>query len=113
MINSPIYATSTVSTKPNAHDFSMLNSIYSHLDSTTTVASTPGPVASAAAHGGADVDITDDPASWGALMKQSANGRSSTYQRYNQDGSITLTHVYWTNEAAAPCPSCDHRRNYR
>jgi hypothetical protein len=88
--NTGANAGSTVSTKPNAHDFSMLDSIYAHLDSTTTVASTPGPVASAAAHGNADVDITDDPASWGAL-----------------------THVFWTNEAAANCPSCDHRCNYR
>jgi hypothetical protein len=111
--NTGANAGSTVSTKPNAHDFSMLNSIYSHLDSTTTVASTPGPVA-AAAQGKGDVDITDDPASWGALMKQSANGRSSIYHRQNQDGSETLTHVYWTNEAAAgDCSSCDHRRQFR
>lgn len=110
--NTGANAGSTVSTKPNSHDFSMLNSIYAHLDSTTTVAATPGAVGSAAA-GGVDVDVSDDPASWGALMKQSANGRSSTYQRHNQDGSITLTHVFWTNEAAANCPSCDHRRQYR
>jgi hypothetical protein len=110
--NTGANAGSTVSTKPNSHDFSMLNSIYAHLDSTTTVAATPGPVGSAAA-GGVDVDITDDPASWGALMKQSASGRSSTYHRQNQDGSETLTHVYWTNEAAADCPSCDHRRQFR
>jgi hypothetical protein len=110
--NTGAYATSTVSTKPNAHDFDMLKSIYAHLDSTTTVRAAPGPVGSAAA-GGVDVDISDDPASWGALMKQSANGRSSTYQRHNQDRSVTLTHVFWTNEAAANCPSCDHRRNYR
>jgi len=111
--NTGANAGSTASTKPNAHDFAELNTIYAHLDSTKTIASAPGPVASAAAQGNADVDITDDPASWGALMRQSANGRSSTYQRFNQDGSITLTHVYWTNEATAPCPSCDHRRNYR
>lgn len=109
--NTGANATSTVSTKPNAHDFSLLNTIYSHLDSTTTVAATPGAVGSAA-KGGANVDISDDPNSWGALMKQSANGRASTYQRHNDDGSITLTHVFWTNEAAASCPSCDHRRQY-
>ncbi len=112
--NTGANATSTVSTKPNSHDFSMLNSIYSHLDSTTTVASTPGPVA--AAQQGVDhasVDITDKSSSWGALVKQSASGRSSTYARHNQDGSVTLTHVYWTLEAAASCASCDHRRQYR
>jgi hypothetical protein len=77
--------------------------IYQHLDSTTTVA---GMTATTAA---SDVDITDDPNSWGQLMSQSANGRSSTYERFNRDSSKTVTHVYWTLEAAANCPSCDHR----
>jgi hypothetical protein len=45
-------------------------------------------------------------------MKQSPNGLSSTYQRYNQDGFVTLTHVYWTNEAAAKYRTCDHRQDY-
>ena len=53
--------------------------------------------------------MTDDPNSWGHLVSQSANGRSSTYQTANRDGSLTLTHVYWTIEAAAKCPGCDHR----
>lgn len=106
--NTGANATSTLSTKPNQHDFDLLKQIYAHLDSTTTVASM-GPVAQSSQ----DVDITDDPASWGALQRQSANGRSSTYARHNNDGSITLTHVYWTLEAAENCPSCDHRRQFR
>ena len=53
----------------------------------------------------------DDPNTWGQLMSQSSNGRSSTYERVNRDGSITLTHAYWTTETAADCPSCDHRSN--
>lgn len=109
--NTGVNATSTVSTKPNSHDFSMLKTIYSHLDSTTTLATAPGPTPSA--RGGVNVDIDADPNSWGALMKQSANGRSSTYQRHNDDGSITVTHVFWTNEAAEGCASCDHRRQFR
>lgn len=110
--NTGANAGSTRSTKPNAHDFDELNIIYSHLDSTTTVAASTGPVPSAQASA-ADVDITNDSASWGSLVRQSENGRSSTYARYNVNGSVTLTHVYWTLEAAAQCPSCDHRRNYR
>jgi hypothetical protein len=102
--NTGANAGSTKSTSPNAHDFEELNIIYSHLDSSTTVASLTA--------GKADVDISDDPASWGQLVRQSANGRSSTYERYNADGSYTLTHVYWTDEAAAKCPACDHRRDY-
>lgn len=108
--NTGANAGSTLSTRPNAHDFDELRTIYAHLDSTTTVAAAAA--ATAAAKGRVDVDITDDPNSWGRLVRQSANGRSSNYERYNSDGSLTLTHVYWTAEAAAKCPSCDHRRDY-
>ena len=95
-------ATSTLSTKPNAHDFDELNIIYAHPDSTTTVAALTSPAASSS-------DVTDDPNSWGQLMSQSPEGRSSKYEKVNRDGSLTLTHVYWILEAAAECPSCDHR----
>lgn len=105
--NTGANAGSTISTKPNQHDFDMLNSIYSQLDSTTTVASFGATLAAAMGRG--DVDVSDDPNSWGQLVSQSANGRSSTYERHNQDGSKTLTHVFWTIEAAARCKSCDHR----
>mgnify|MGYP001601360272 FL=1 len=98
--NTGANATSTLSTRPNTHDFEELNIIYAHLDSTTTIAAS---TASSAA------DITDDPSSWGQLVRQSGNGRSSVYERHNADGSLTLTHVYWTEEAAASCPGCDHR----
>ena len=95
-------AGSTASTTPNKHDFDELNIIYAHLDSTTTVASTAAMVAPRS-------EVTDDPNTWGNLVSQSVNGRSSTYERVNTDGSKTVTHVYWTIEAAAGCPGCDHR----
>lgn len=106
--NTGANAGSTQSTTPNAHDFEQLNTIYGHLDNTTTVAASSG---TAAARPGASSagDITDDPRSWGQLIRQSANGRSSIYERHNPDGSKTLTHVYWTQEAASNCRSCDHR----
>lgn len=103
--NTGANAGSTLSTKPNAHDFEELGIIYKHLDSTTTVAALTSPAASQS-----EVDH-DDPNTWGQLMSQSSNGRSSTYERVNRDGSMTLTHVYWTTETAAECPSCDHRAN--
>lgn len=102
--NTGANATNSASTRPNAHDFEELSTIYAHSDSTTTVAASVATTPSAA-----DVDITDDPRSWGTLMRQSANGRSSLYERFNRDGSRTLTHVYWTGEATTKCPSCDHR----
>ena len=100
--NTGVNATSLLSTMPNAHDFDELNIIYAHLDSSTTVAALTSIASSAS-------DVTDDPNSWGQRVSQSANGRSSSYQNANRDGSLTLTHVYWTTEAAASCPSCDHR----
>jgi hypothetical protein len=108
--NTGANAGSTLSTRPNYHDFEELGIIYSHVDSTTTVASAS---TAAAAANPSEVDITDDPQSWGQLVRQSANGRSSEYERNNRDGSMTLTHVYWTVEAASRCPSCDHRYDHR
>lgn len=104
--NTGANATSTLSTKPNKHDFDELGIIYAHLDSTTTVAAL---AAASAAQRSVDVDVSDDPGSWGQLMSQAPHGRSSNYERLNRDGSKTLTHVYWTLEAASNCPSCDHR----
>ena len=100
--NTGANATSTLSTKPNAHDFAQLNTTYAHLDATTTVAMR-------APMGAPSSALSDDPNSWGVLVRQSANGRSSNYQRFERDGSQTVTHVFWTNETAAGCPSCDHR----
>lgn len=102
--NTGANAGSATSTRPNFHDFEELNLIYAHLDSTTTVAASVPLVASAMA----DID-DDDVNSWGVLVEQSSDGRSSKYARKNRDGSVTVTHVYWTEERAAACRSCDHR----
>ena len=111
--NTGANAGSTLSTKPNAHDFQELNIIYAHLDSSTTVASIAAAAAAAASgHGGADVDVSDDPNSWGQLISQAPHGRSSVYERYNGDGSKTVTYVFWTIEAAERCPGCDHRYDH-
>ena len=108
--NTGANAGSTLSTKPNAHDFEELGIIYGHLDGTSTVSSFAAELAAATpGQGNAYIDITDDHNSWGQLVRQSADGRHSVYERFNGDGSKTATHVYWTMEAAAKCASCDHR----
>ena len=103
--NTGANAGSTASTTPNQHDFDELNIIYQHLDSTTTLAAMTAIASSQS-------DVTDDPNSWGYLVSQSRNGRSSTYERVNGDGSKTITHVYWTEEAAANNPGADHRYDH-
>lgn len=105
--NTGANAGSTLSTHPNQHDYDQLSAIYAHLDSTSTIAARL--TAIAAGSEDSESEVTDDPNSWGALVKQSKNGRSSNYERYNADGSRTLTHVFWTEEAAARNPGGDHR----
>ena len=61
--------------------------------------------------GAANRDISNDPQSWGQLVRQSVSGRASYYERENGDGSKNVTHVFWTLEAATRCPSCDHRHD--
>lgn len=100
--NTGANAGSALSTQPNQHDFDELALIYAHLDSTTTVASAPSKSSAAD-------NADDDPNSWGMLVSQSNNGRSSTYEAYDRDGTKTVRHVYWTLEAASKCPGCDHR----
>src|SRR5262249_22147402 len=100
--NTGANAASTLSTTPNAHDFEELSIIYAHLDSTTTVAASVSSATSGS-------EANEDPNSWGQLVSQSRDGRSSTYTRPNSDGSRSITHVYWTEEAASRCPGCDHR----
>jgi len=99
--NTGANATSTLSTHPNQHDYDMLASIYAHLDSSTTIGFT--------GLGSSASEVTNEPNSWGMLKSQSANGRSSTYEREHFDGSRTATHVFWTEEAADRCRGCDHR----
>jgi len=100
--NTGANASSTLSTHPNQHDYDELGIIYAHLDSFTTIGA-------AATRSAGNSEVSNDSSSWGQLVRQSANGRSSTYERGNSDGSKTVTHVYWTEEAADRCPGCDHR----
>ncbi len=99
--NTGTNATNTASTRPNSHDFEMLNAIYTNLDTTTTVS--PMTVATSTS------EISDDPESWGRFMSEKSKGRSAYYEKMNQDGSKTITHIYWTEEAAARCKNCDLR----
>ena len=102
--NTGANAGSTVSTHPNSHDYAELVTIYTHLDSTTTL--------------GFPISVLNPfedrnaPENWGKLVGQSKNGRSSDYERENWDGSKDATQVYWTIEAANVCRACDHRYDH-
>lgn len=84
---------------PNQHDYDMLETIYAHLDTTTTLsqASANKPQANA-------VD-SDDPKEWGREIRRSLDGRASLYERDLGGGQKVFTHVFWAEEGARPISS--------
>lgn len=95
---------------PNAHDYNQLETIYSHLDSTTTVGALADYVDSATTAGGSQpegafavVDQLDQnhPAAWGRLVHRSPSGGVETYVLDLGNGHRQITVVTWTLEEAA------------
>ncbi len=74
---------------PNQHDYDMLETIYAHLDTSTTVGQT-------ALQGKPEVDHSD-PGSWGKEIRRSSNGRASLYERDFGKGNKVFTFVFWAN----------------
>jgi hypothetical protein len=67
---------------PNAHDYEELETIYEHLDGSTTVGSrAPG--------------VGNGANAWGKLVSSSASGRTSVYRLDLGNGQSVLTHVIW------------------
>lgn len=91
--NTGVNATSTVSTRPNAGDFAMLASIYSHYDATTTIA---GSATLAARQ-----EVSDDRGTWGQEIERGRNGDFSVFERDLGRGQKVITHVTWALDAAA------------
>ncbi|MEQ7124255.1 hypothetical protein ABN034_06990 [Actinopolymorpha sp. B11F2] len=72
---------------PNAHDYAQLETIYAHLDSTTTVGS------STAGHGRSGLHSR---AEWGQALHRTADGSESLYARDLGQGEKVFTFVFWT-----------------
>lgn len=98
------YSNALDNPSPNAHDYDELVTIYTHLDSSTTIG-----LASFISNPYEDKTASEN---WGRLVRQSKSGRSSDYERQNMDGTKDVTHVFWTVEAAETCRSCDHRYDH-
>lgn len=78
---------------PNSHDYQMVESIYSHVDSIATVGA-------AAMHGSPaamnQIEF-DGPRQWGRLMRTSRNGRVQIYELDFGRGHKVVTHVFWAD----------------
>jgi hypothetical protein len=72
---------------PNQHDYDQLVSIYSHLDSTTTVG--------AALPGSAAYQVGVDASSWGTEVEGSRAEGHSTFVRDFGQGNLVITSVSW------------------
>jgi hypothetical protein len=71
---------------PNQHDYDELQTIYSHLDSTTTVGQMPAEMANG--------DFSAQ-SSWGRLVASTHNGQAALYERDFGQGHEIFTFVYW------------------
>lgn len=71
---------------PNAHDYTQLESIYAHLDSSTTILAAPAGFANADMHA---------QENWGEKISESADGRSAIFIRDFGNGFQIVTHVTW------------------
>lgn len=74
---------------PNQHDYDMLETIYAHLDSSTTLSQTSAtkPQLSAAE--------SEDPRAWGREIRRSDDGRAALFERDFGGGMKIFTHVFW------------------
>ena len=79
---------------PNQHDYDQLETIYAHLDSTTTVGASTLPSAMPPAMGQIDFDT---PAQWGQLVRSAASGRIEVYELDFGRGNKVVTHVLWAD----------------
>jgi hypothetical protein len=69
---------------PNAHDYQQIETIYSHLDSTSTVSQTPAEISNKDLH---------EKGEWGKLLKR--HGKSDVYERDFGGGHKVFTFVFW------------------
>jgi len=78
---------------PNNHDYQQLTTIYSHLDSTTTVNALLPNSTPAAMN---DIDFAG-PGQWGRVVKEARDGRWQIYELDFGGGHKVVTHVTWAS----------------
>ena len=86
---------------PDSHDFAQLQSIYTHLDGSTTVGQDTLPSLMPPAMGHINFE---GPEQWGRLVRSNANGRVQIFELDFGHGNKVITHVFWAD------PERDSRR---
>jgi hypothetical protein len=80
----------TTNQHPNLHDYAMLETIYEHLDSNTTVSQST-------ATNNQDIDHSD-ASTWGKQIRTTSDGRGALYEREVGKGNKIFTFVIWATE---------------
>ena len=76
---------------PNQHDYDMLEQIYSHVDTITTLSQSLPQT-----NGQEKLEVDhDDRASWGREIRRSSDGRGALYGRRSATGDAVFTFVIW------------------
>lgn len=78
---------------PNQHDYNMLETIYAHMDTLTTVGQN---ISTGRANAEEDVRA-DDPKEWGKEIRKSSDKRGSLYERDLGRGHKVFTFVIWAD----------------
>jgi hypothetical protein len=73
---------------PNQHDYDMLETIYAHMDTNTTLSS-------ALVSGNLSGIDTNEPGEWGRSIRTSKDGKASLYVREFAGGHKLFTFVFW------------------
>lgn len=86
------YGSALANQHPNKHDYDMLELIYAHLDSVSTVGSTSYPSKSQAIE--RNIDLSDFR-EWGKPIRKDARGKNSLYERNFGNDEKLFTFVIW------------------
>ena len=80
---------------PDAHDYSQLQAIYAHADSTNFGIATVGQGPASAPRGLSGAIAGDSPAEWGRAVGFDAHGRPNVFEQDVGNGIRKITHVLW------------------
>lgn len=91
---------------PNAHDYTQLETIYAHVDSTNTATSSTAAtnfavreVGRPVARESSDAGVGDTMAEWGREVHRDGKGRPDIFIRQLRDGRTLISHVLWAPDA--------------
>lgn len=90
----------TTNQRPNQHDYSMLEQVYAHLDSTTTISSNMPEAMKNMSF--------DGPGQWGRRVAGSMKEGHATYVQDFGNGFRVITHVLYTMEARQAARDGNH-----